>query len=107
MLPRSRRAGIWYGKRGGRKDDTPVEEAVLYARVSTKDQEREGYSIPAQIKLLEEYAALNGIIIVSQHVDTETARKSGRPAFGEMLRYLRRHPQVRILLGVWSPPVMV
>lgn len=98
MLPRPRGAGSWYGKRRGRKDETLVKEAVLYARVSTKDQEREGYSIPARLKLLEEYAALNGIIIVSQHVDTETARKSGRPAFGEMLRYLRRHPQVRILL---------
>ena len=25
-------------------------------------------------------------------------RKTGRTAFGEMLRYLRRHPEVRILL---------
>jgi site-specific DNA recombinase len=28
----------------------------------------------------------------------ETARKSGRTAFGNMLRYLRRHPEVRIIL---------
>jgi DNA invertase Pin-like site-specific DNA recombinase len=27
-------------------------KAVIYARVSSKDQEREGYSIPAQLKLL-------------------------------------------------------
>ena len=33
-----------------------MREAVLYARVSTSDQEKEGYSIPAQIKLLEDYA---------------------------------------------------
>jgi predicted site-specific integrase-resolvase len=27
-------------------------EAVIYARVSSKEQEKEGYSIPAQLKLL-------------------------------------------------------
>ena len=72
--------------------------AVAYARVSTREQQREGYSIPAQTKLLDDYAVLNGIDIVSSHVDVETARKTGRTAFGEMLRYLRRRPEVRILL---------
>ncbi len=32
-----------------------MKKAVIYARVSSKDQEREGYSIPAQLKLLREY----------------------------------------------------
>ncbi|MGE4431418.1 MAG: recombinase family protein [Sphingobium sp.] len=71
---------------------------MLYARVSTRDQEREGYSIPAQITLLEDYAALHGLAIASSHIDVETARKAGRTAFGEMLRYLRRNPGIRILL---------
>jgi site-specific DNA recombinase len=31
--------------------------AVLYARVSSKDQEREGFSIPAQLKLLRQKRA--------------------------------------------------
>jgi len=72
--------------------------AVLYARVSTRKQQREGYSIPAQTKLLADYAVLNGIDIVGSPVDVETARKTGRTAFGEMLRHLRRHPEVRIPL---------
>lgn len=71
---------------------------MLYARVSTRDQEREGYSIPAQVKLLEDYAALHGLTIASSHIDVETARKVGRTAFGEMLRYLRRSLGIRILL---------
>ncbi len=33
-----------------------MKHAVIYARVSSKGQEREGYSIPAQLKLLLEYA---------------------------------------------------
>ena len=34
-----------------------VRQAVVYARVSSKEQEKEGYSIPAQLKLLKDYAA--------------------------------------------------
>ncbi|MFT4053841.1 MAG: recombinase family protein [Novosphingobium sp.] len=79
-------------------DGVEPRKALLYARVSTSDQEREGYSIPAQVKLLEDYAALKGLTIVGSHIDVETARKTGRIAFGEMLRYLRRHPDIRIVL---------
>ncbi len=30
--------------------------AVIYARVSSRQQEEEGFSIPAQLKLLRDYA---------------------------------------------------
>jgi hypothetical protein len=33
---------------------------VLYERVSSKDQEKEGYSIPAQQRLLRDYAGSGG-----------------------------------------------
>ncbi|SNS67480.1 Site-specific DNA recombinase [Sphingomonas laterariae] len=79
-------------------DAFAARKAVLYARVSTADQEREGFSIPAQIKLLQEYAALNDINVVSEHIDVETAKKAGRTEFEAMLAYLRRHPTVRIIL---------
>jgi site-specific DNA recombinase len=52
--------------------------AVIYARVSSKDQEREGYSIPAQLKLLREYAALHNFMIVREFTDVETAKVAGR-----------------------------
>ena len=41
--------------------DTDRKQAVIYARVSSKEQEKEGFSIPAQLKLLKEYAAANGL----------------------------------------------
>jgi site-specific DNA recombinase len=41
--------------------DPAREQAVIYARVSSKEQEKEGFSIPAQLKLLKEYAAVNGL----------------------------------------------
>ncbi len=71
---------------------------MLYARVSTAEQEREGFSIPAQLKLLREYAALNGIDIAGEHVDVETARKTGRTQFDAMLAYLKRHTTVKAIL---------
>jgi site-specific DNA recombinase len=59
--------------------------AVLYARVSSKDQEQEGFSIPAQLKLLRDYAQKNGFQIVHEFVDVETAKKTGRKQFSEMV----------------------
>jgi len=97
-LARPRKAANRYGKYKAKSQGSGARKAVLYARVSTRDQEREGYSIPAQVKLLEDYAALHGLTIASSHIDVETARKAGRTAFGEMLRYLRRNPGIRILL---------
>ena len=41
-------------------------QVVLYARVSSKDQEKEGFSIPAQLRLLRDYAVSNGFAIVSR-----------------------------------------
>jgi len=51
-------------------------DTILYVRVSSKEQEREGFSIPAQIKLLRDYAAEQGFKIVKEFVDIETAKQS-------------------------------
>ena len=74
------------------------QRAVLYARVSSAEQEREGFSIPAQQKLLREYAAANGISIVAEQVDVETAKRTGRTGFAAMLSYIKSHPTVRTIL---------
>ena len=44
-------------------------KAAIYARVSSKEQEKEGFSIPAQLKLLTAYAAEKGFSVVQQYVD--------------------------------------
>lgn len=72
--------------------------AVVYARVSSKDQEREGFSIPAQLDLLRSYAAGRGINIVSEFVDVETAKQAGRTAFGEMIAFAKKQPSRLVLL---------
>ena len=71
---------------------------MIYARVSSKEQEKEGYSIPAQLKLLKDYAATEGFTIAQEYVDVETAKQTGRAAFGEMVAWLRAHPDVRVIL---------
>ena len=74
---------------------TPVQQprqtarARLYARVSSKDQEKEGFSIPAQLKLLREYAAAQGLAVAEEYVDIETAKRTGRSRFGQMVDNLR------------------
>src|SRR6478609_4363173 len=74
------------------------KQAVIYARVSSKEQEKEGFSIPAQLKLLKEYAAAQGFAIAHEYVDVETAKEAGRAAFGEMVAYLKACPSVRVML---------
>jgi site-specific DNA recombinase len=74
------------------------KQAVIYARVSSKEQEKEGFSIPAQLKLLKDYAGTNGFKVAQEYVDVETAKQAGRSAFGEMVAYLKGHPSVRVML---------
>ena len=78
--------------------DPARKQAVIYARVSSKEQEKEGFSIPAQLKLLKEYAAAQGFAVAQEYVDVETAKQTGRAAFGEMVAYLKAHPAIRVML---------
>jgi site-specific DNA recombinase len=78
--------------------DPARRQAVIYARVSSKEQEKEGFSIPAQLKLLKEYAAAQGFTVAQEYVDIETAKQTGRVAFGEMVGYLKEHLAIRVML---------
>ena len=72
--------------------------AVLYARVSSKDQEKDGFSIPAQQKLLRAYDAEQSLRVLQEFTDVETAMQTGRTSFGAMLAFLRENPTCRIVL---------
>jgi site-specific DNA recombinase len=73
-------------------------QAFMYARVSSREQEREGYSIPAQRKLLTEYAASRGFEVVHVFIDVESAKNPGRKEFGNMVRLLQTISDCRIVL---------
>jgi site-specific DNA recombinase len=72
--------------------------AVLRARVSSKEQEEEGFSLPAQIRPLQEYGARNGMLIVRQFVDVESSKAGGGDGFNEMVAFLKGHPNCRTIL---------
>ena len=65
--------------------------AVMYTRVSSSEQLREGFSIAAQERVLREYAQREGLFIAAQFSDDETAKSVGRRGFGEMVTHLKRH----------------
>ena len=75
-----------------------MTQAVIYTRVSSREQEQEGFSLGAQSKLLKEYAERNGFKIVSAFEDVETAKAAGRKQFGEMMTFLKRNRSCRVLL---------
>ncbi len=72
--------------------------AVKYGRVSSKEQEKEGFSIPAQWKLLDRYAEAERFKIAEEFIDIETAKRPGRPGFDKMVKFLKRSPSVRVLI---------
>lgn len=72
---------------------------MLYTRVSSKEQEREGFSIPAQQRLLQKYADDHGLTVVHEYVDVETAKREGRSSFTKMLAWLKKNRQTcRVVL---------
>jgi len=75
-----------------------LTKAILYARVSSKEQEETGYSLDAQEKLLKDYAAKNGFEIMKIFKITESASgKQIRKTFNEMLGYAERN-KISIIL---------
>lgn len=79
------------------KEEGP-RQAVLYSRVSSKEQAAEGYSIPAQQKILRTYAGEHDLKVTREFVDVETAGHAGRSNFGEMVQWLKKHGRCKVVL---------
>ena len=74
-------------------------KAVLFARVSTREQAEEGYSLSAQEKLLIEYAGKKEFPVVKKFSVPESASgKQERKLFNQLLQYLSLHPEIKIVL---------
>ncbi|MBI4064533.1 MAG: recombinase family protein [Elusimicrobia bacterium] len=76
----------------------PTNKAVIYARVSTREQAEQGYSVESQIKLLRDYSQNHGLEIVREFTDVESAKASGRMQFSEMLRFLKTNTTTRTVV---------
>ena len=75
-----------------------MNKCVIYARVSSKEQEKGGFSIPAQIDFLTAYAKENQLDVVQIFTESETAKKAGRTNFNKMVELLRKNKDVKIIL---------
>ncbi|MEI9899248.1 MAG: recombinase family protein [Hyphomicrobium sp.] len=73
------------------KSTSASNKVLAYARVSSKEQEAEGFSIAAQLKLLQSYAASKGLVIEKEYIDVETAKATGRANFTEMVAHIKKH----------------
>lgn len=66
--------------------------AVILARVSSKSQEDEGYSLDSQLKLLSGHCQTNGLRVIKIYKIAETASKEqSRKVFSELLTYLHKN----------------
>lgn len=79
-------------------DKLKTMQCFIYARVSSKEQEKEGFSIPAQLKLLKGYATQECFIVKEEFVDVETAKRSGRTSFSKMVASLKKNPLIKTVL---------
>ncbi|MFZ2190446.1 MAG: recombinase family protein [Candidatus Magasanikiibacteriota bacterium] len=75
-----------------------TKQGVIYTRVSSAEQLREGFSVAAQTRILREYAERNGIEIVAEFSDDETAKATGRTDFTRMVSFLKAHSDHAILV---------
>ncbi len=73
-------------------------KAVILARVSTKEQEEQGHSLPAQIRRLQEYAKRKDFEIAETFSFSESAGDKIRKKFEQVIHYLKEHKDVKVLL---------
>jgi site-specific DNA recombinase len=60
--------------------------AAIYARVSTEDQAKEGFSIAAQVKRLNAYCKARGWVVAGEYLDEgHSGRSIERPAYKSMM----------------------
>ncbi len=67
---------------------TEIKRVAIYARVSTEEQAKEGFSIEAQFRTLRQYAQIYNWELVDEHVDEGISGKSvkGRPEMKRLIK---------------------
>ncbi len=66
-----------------------MKRAVIYVRVSSREQAESGYSLDAQVEACRRFVQQNNWSLVGEYVDAgESAKTADRPNFQKMLRQL-------------------
>jgi len=64
-------------------------KAIIFARVSSKDQE-DGQSIPSQVRRLTEYALKKNLTIAQTFQITESSSQTTRKQFAEIIQFVKK-----------------
>src|SRR5438309_10120252 len=78
-----------------------MNNLFLYARKSTDVEDKQILSIDAQLNELREFAAREGVKIVEELVEKQSAKIPGRPIFNQMLERIEAGEAEGIL--AWHP----
>ncbi len=78
-----------------------VQKFFLYARKSTDVEDKQVLSIEAQLTELRAFAKKEGITIVKEFIERQSAKIPGRPIFNEMLKRIEKGEAQGIL--AWHP----
>ncbi len=78
-----------------------LQKFFLYARKSTDLEDRQVLSIEAQIIELREFTKREGIKVVEEFIEKQSAKIPGRPIFNEMLKRIKKGEVNGIL--AWHP----
>lgn len=68
-------------------------KAVIFARVSTQEQEADGHSIDAQIAKLREYCNRNDLEVIKEYEVVESSTKGEKPEFYKMIEFVNAGKQ--------------
>src|SRR5215211_5005943 len=69
---------------------TSIMAALIYTRVSSEEQAREGVSLDAQLTECRRYAAQHGWILSQEFQDVLSGKRDDRPAYQALLAEVRR-----------------
>jgi site-specific DNA recombinase len=73
----------------------------IYARKSTDVEDKQVRSIESQLDELREFAAQNGVCVVAEFTEKQSAKAPGRPIFNDMLARLEQGEATGVLS--WHP----
>ncbi len=66
--------------------DEEIKKVAIYARVSTEDQAKEGFSLASQLEKLRSYCKARGWKIAGEYIDDGySGRNTNRPAYKKMM----------------------
>jgi site-specific DNA recombinase len=79
-------------------EDNQEKLAVIYTRVSSREQKEVRILDWGSAKLLRSYAQKNGFRVIGEFVDVQTAKDPGRDKFDEMVKTLKSLKTCRTIL---------